>query len=257
MLTKNRDTDFIVLNQLKDYELTQVCQANKYVNSLCNDDIFWMNRVLDRFGIYLGSSEKIRTEYLTGRTWKEYYMWLREELSKFPSGKIRIYGDKYERFNMLSTAFWKEIEEEDLLKLLNIKMNNRRNLLAYAKEGDLDGIKELFQQEDFLLEKRRAYITNSPELIGYLLQNNVPFDKYIIDDILHMEYYTGLRELIKSPKFDIQWIMPRFYKPKIAKIAIESGRLTEQEYTRTVYKMLDNVDLSFDQIKQIYQIISQ
>ena len=39
-LTGNKDTDFLVLLELNDYELGKVCQVNKYVQSLCNDDFF-------------------------------------------------------------------------------------------------------------------------------------------------------------------------------------------------------------------------
>lgn len=34
-LTGNKDTDFKILSLLEDRELTQVCQVNKYVKSLC------------------------------------------------------------------------------------------------------------------------------------------------------------------------------------------------------------------------------
>ena len=49
-LSGNKETDFLILMQLTDYELTKVCQVNKYVNKLCNDDNFWRNRVLTKFG---------------------------------------------------------------------------------------------------------------------------------------------------------------------------------------------------------------
>ena len=37
-LTGNKDADFIILMKLDDRELGLVCQANKYVRSLCNDE---------------------------------------------------------------------------------------------------------------------------------------------------------------------------------------------------------------------------
>ena len=46
ILTGNKDTDILVLMQLKDHELGPVCSANKYLNSICNDDKFWMNRII-------------------------------------------------------------------------------------------------------------------------------------------------------------------------------------------------------------------
>jgi hypothetical protein len=46
VLSGNKDTDFIILQKLNDDELGKVCKVNKYVNSLCKDETFWMQRLL-------------------------------------------------------------------------------------------------------------------------------------------------------------------------------------------------------------------
>ena len=40
-----KDTDLMIMQQLTDYELSQVCQVNKYANSLCQNESFWFNRI--------------------------------------------------------------------------------------------------------------------------------------------------------------------------------------------------------------------
>lgn len=78
MLSKNKDIDFIILMELNDKELGQICRSNKYINSLCNDDTFWRNRTVLRF--HLSPSQYLLAEkmknYLQWETWKEYYIWL-------------------------------------------------------------------------------------------------------------------------------------------------------------------------------------
>lgn len=43
-----KDTDFLILMQLDDAELASVCSINKYVKSLCENEIFWLNRILSK-----------------------------------------------------------------------------------------------------------------------------------------------------------------------------------------------------------------
>ena len=45
MLTGNKDVDRKILNELEDKDLVNACQINKKAHTLCNDQVFWMNRV--------------------------------------------------------------------------------------------------------------------------------------------------------------------------------------------------------------------
>ena len=75
-LTGNKNVDFVVLNLLTDYELSQVCQVNKYVNSLCNDDNFWLQRIINKYN--LPSEYIIETkEFLEFEKYKELYIYLK------------------------------------------------------------------------------------------------------------------------------------------------------------------------------------
>ncbi len=71
MLTGNKDIDRKILNELEDEDLVNVCQTNKKAQSLCNDQVFWMNRVFLRFG-YVGG--EILRKHKGNRTWSEYYI---------------------------------------------------------------------------------------------------------------------------------------------------------------------------------------
>ena len=41
IFTRVKDVDVKILLDLNDYELNKICQTNKYINTLCNDDYFW------------------------------------------------------------------------------------------------------------------------------------------------------------------------------------------------------------------------
>jgi len=79
MLTGNKDVDRKILNKLEDKDLVNVCQANKQANSLCNDQVFWMNRVFNKFN-YVGGD--LLRKFKGTRSWSEYYI---QDLRKIPS----------------------------------------------------------------------------------------------------------------------------------------------------------------------------
>ena len=71
MLTGNRNVDMLILSKLEDVDLVNVCKVNKIANDLCNDQGFWMNKILNKFpevGL------KTLKRYKRDRTWSEYYI---------------------------------------------------------------------------------------------------------------------------------------------------------------------------------------
>ena len=55
--------------------LLSLCLTDKKYNRICNDDIFWMNKLLHDYP-KLGSAKYIRENYKKNRTWKQYYEYL-------------------------------------------------------------------------------------------------------------------------------------------------------------------------------------
>ncbi len=70
-LTGIKDIDFKILNKLDDGTLVTYCTANKGAMEVCNDQIFWMNRILKTFP-YL-DVDSLR-EYKGNRSWSELYI---------------------------------------------------------------------------------------------------------------------------------------------------------------------------------------
>jgi hypothetical protein len=69
-------TDIMILDILSDEDLINTCRTNKYLNDLCNNESFWMNRTVSKYGYILGSIEDIYLYIPPGTSWKEYYLWL-------------------------------------------------------------------------------------------------------------------------------------------------------------------------------------
>jgi hypothetical protein len=45
-LSGNKDADLKILQNLEDTDFPRVCEVNQYVNKLCSEDVFWLNRFL-------------------------------------------------------------------------------------------------------------------------------------------------------------------------------------------------------------------
>ena len=71
-LTGDKNTDFIVLSNLNDYDLANVCRVNKYTRELCENEYFWMNRTIKRFSQFSSDINADRIKF--NLTWKKFYV---------------------------------------------------------------------------------------------------------------------------------------------------------------------------------------
>ncbi len=164
MLTGNKDVDRKILNNLEDKDLVNVCQTNKKANSLCNDQVFWMNRVFQKFG-YVGGD--VLRQNKKERSWSEYYI---QDLRKI--NKTNAYHN-----------LWKE-SRNGRLDLVIIALKNEGNnhtkydlALKWATEcGHLEMVKYLVSQgadihgnNDQVLRQASAY--GHLEIVKYLIEN--------------------------------------------------------------------------------------
>lgn len=78
----NREVDKLIMYNLTDEDLQNFCQTNKYVEKLCKDDKFWMNRTLQKYSFLIPYEYKkdgirfITENYLGNNNWRYYYTWL-------------------------------------------------------------------------------------------------------------------------------------------------------------------------------------
>ena len=132
-----KDQDIIILKLLSDKDLINVCAVNKYLNTLCQDDNFWMNRTVDRYGEYLGKGFEIKDKYISdGTSWKDYYLWLSGLLTgnKTLASKIAIENNRKDLSILLN------ISDKDGQYLITqyVVTNNMRNFLNEADLGPSD-----------------------------------------------------------------------------------------------------------------------
>ena len=57
-ITGVKEVDILNLEKVSDRYLKEVCLTNKYVYGLCQEDSFWSNRIISKFGEYLGTLEE-------------------------------------------------------------------------------------------------------------------------------------------------------------------------------------------------------
>jgi hypothetical protein len=84
-LTGNKDVDILIINKLNDYELGKVCQVNRHVRAICNDETFWRIRTYEKFGNLLKEFD-IDISKHRKTSWKDYYMLLSKVAQKAAKG---------------------------------------------------------------------------------------------------------------------------------------------------------------------------
>ena len=202
MLTGNKDVDRKILNELEDKDLVNVCQTNKKANSLCNDQVFWMNRVFDRFG-YVGGNI-LRKYKGTDRSWSEYYI---NDLRKINLTNAQNYlnrGSIKDRLDhvVIALNFPNSITNLiypmkmvsaygnlDILKYLvshgvDIQVDNNVALRLASRKGNLDVVKYLLDNgadihagDDYALEF--AVSAGHLDVVKYLVSQGADIKAYI------------------------------------------------------------------------------
>ena len=66
--TKIKDVDLKILSELPDRDLLNVCITDKYAHMICQDEHFWRNRLVSKYG------DKVFKYKPENMKWKNYYM---------------------------------------------------------------------------------------------------------------------------------------------------------------------------------------
>ena len=196
MLTGNKDVDLKILNNLEDKDLVNLCSVNRYSRRLCNDEYFWLNRILKKFP-YL--SLEMLKQYKKDRRWADYYI---KDLRKVAEKSL-----------IRDESILEKSSRDGRLDQVMVAINSGANpknyqgvyaLLLAANEGYLDIVKYLVENGANISEFKELALTeainnNHLDIVKYLITlgdssqeildnalyaainaNNLPIVKYLI-----------------------------------------------------------------------------
>jgi hypothetical protein len=142
-------TDILILLELSDQDLINVCATDKYINNLCNNESFWLNKVLSKFGL-LGKGPDIKMRYMpTGTSWKEYYLWL-SGLLDGPVEIARYVADENNREDLKILLGDYKTKTDRVERSLDYINNNLRGFLNEADFGPSDPSLPSLPLKDYL-----------------------------------------------------------------------------------------------------------
>ncbi len=166
MLTGNKDVDRKILNNLEDKDLVNVCQTNKKAQSLCNDQVFWMNRVFLRFG-YVGGD--VLRKNKKDHTWSEYYIKDLRKINKVNGYRYLLDGSRQGRLDqvIISLKNGADIHMNNDIALREASENSYLDIVKYLVELKPDGA-NIHAQDDYALRmaSRHGYL----DIVRYLVE---------------------------------------------------------------------------------------
>ncbi len=188
MLTGNKDVDRKILNELEDKDLVKACQVNKQADEICNDQVFWMNRVFNKFDNYVGGD--VLRKYKGDRSWSEYYIHDLRKINKSNANKYLL----------------GEAAKLGDVKLVNHFIKQGANnwdsgMIGSARGGHKDLV-------EYFIEKRTgAWVSSLMEasaeghknIVEYLI-NNDPYEEIHDDDLNDAMVYAhvnGYKKLVR------------------------------------------------------------
>lgn len=188
-LTGNKDADLLILGNLDDRTLFQYCEIgkyNEYVNRICNDEYFWMNRLLKTFG---------NVEKRKERTWKNFYLNLVYYNEEYPTRKMVPYDAEIPAPGQLTPSIL--VDDSKFVPLMTkIATNNDFDILNYlmASKGFNDWEKGL----------EGAINGRNVIMVKYFL-NRIPIDR--------RDYHSFLLQAIHKGDVDIVNIFLSLFDP--------------------------------------------
>ncbi len=189
MLTGNKDVDRKLLNNLEDEDLVNFCLVDKKANSLCNDQVFWMNRVFLKFG-YVGGN--ILRKYKKNRTWSEYYIKDLRKINSTNAISKFLSGSQLGRLDhvIISLNIGDNIHTDDDYALRYSSQNGHLDIVKYL----VDLGANIHAQSDAAL--RNSSRNGQIEVVKYLI--GVGANIHTKDDeALRYASYNGHIEVVK------------------------------------------------------------
>lgn len=130
-----KDVDLKIISQLEDHEIGKVCQANKYVSRLCEDESFWLNRLLTKHSkheikqlrgslsykdlyhyLYLGDFEEGALHAIKE---DNVYLYKAIPINKYNKlSKFVMYAGSYDSIEILTYIFINSIDEDIKYKMI-------------------------------------------------------------------------------------------------------------------------------------------
>ncbi len=164
MLSGNKDVDRKILNNLEDKDLVNVCQTNKKAQSLCNDQVFWMNRVFNRFGYVTGDTLRKNKK---DRSWSEYYIKDLRKINKTNAHEYLVSESSDRRLDLAMIA----------LKNTDLSPKNTIYTDLYLRRASLNGHLDLLKY----LVSQGADINNMTLKAALIAgQENLEVIKYLV-----------------------------------------------------------------------------
>ena len=112
-ITGNKDTDFELLMKLSDHELGVVCQANKKVKAICDNQYFWMKRAIKFYNIEENKLNNLK-KFLEFTDYKSFYIYLKDYTEQ-----LKIFKVDYDTDDLLQILDKKDFPEYvDIRKFL-------------------------------------------------------------------------------------------------------------------------------------------
>ena len=250
-----KDVDLKILQDLEDTDFEKVCAVNKYVNNLCNDETFWLNRFISKKNMTLEEIREIKNDG-GDLKYKEIY-WYLFIGNIYKNGFIKaIKTDNMVLFRRL----W-ETKPHDLEDEINI-------LLEIGERGNKDATTYLFAREDD--ERKEFFILNITSTAGEAFRNWLfrtgilsyyKYVKYLIEDsesfwedfvLTEIEKY--LFKLNDRDKYDLAYTVAVATQPynieiskKILKMIFRNNKLLHKDIKESFLRGYSNKKLFSDE----------
>ena len=133
-----------------------MCQANRHVNAICNDETFWRIRIYEKYGNRLKEFDVDISKYRKS-SWKDYYILLSKVVKKTGKGGYTRVSEMGDPRSVIKTEYPSDEWE---------KVKNYKYVLIGATLEEEEGLRSIFDRSyQKYIEKDGYAITNVDDLL--------------------------------------------------------------------------------------------
>ena len=176
MWTKIKDVDLNILQGLEDSDFESVCRVNKYVNKLCSEESFWLNRFLLKKDYGLEEIRNMKGDF----SYRELYKYLYIDTTNTERFLEIAKRDNLHLYKIfLISGTWTDDDRRMAIKFAS--ENGSLNILTYTylhNNGDDDHAHLSFLVSLFGNEKTTEWLK---------LMDQLDYDAYLVNLVENRE----------------------------------------------------------------------
>lgn len=200
--TGQKDVDITLLNLLEDKDLINMCLTNKYINSICENDNFWRDRIINKY--------RTLPDISPFKTYREFYasskmkaLQLCSAISNIPKRSQLVVDDFYNPYTGFINANFTLNSNLTTYLLLKIVLTRITSFVPRDKKKEEEIKHLIIKEHNNFSDLARANFTRRIDLNSDILTDS---EKFLFLKLISSQLITRSSLLRDAAKINPEYV---------------------------------------------------